>query len=63
MNNHETTSAVYRVKVGHMEIVVRARSVENAIAETRRQLVRDMPRLYDIIRSLESTKFEVRPAA
>ena len=55
--------ALYRVKVGHVEISVRAHSSDEAITEARRQLARDMPRLYDIIRGLEATKFEVKPAA
>ena len=60
---NQPSTEVYQVKVGHVEIAVRARCVDEAIAEARRQLARDMPRLYDIIRGLESTKFHVRPAA
>ncbi len=59
----EISLNVYRVKVGHFEIIVKAASSEEAIALARRQLALDMPRFYDIIRGLDQTRFEVRQAA
>ena len=53
----------YRVKVGHTVVVVRGSSVEDAIAKARRQLAEELPLLYDIIRSLDRTRFEVHHAA
>lgn len=53
----------YRVKVGHAEVVVRAATREEAIVLARRALAADMPRFYDVIRSLEDARFDVRPAA
>ena len=63
MHNQETTMNVYRVKVGHAEVIVKAMSAEEAIACARRQLAQEMPRFYDIIRGLDPTRFEVRQAA
>ena len=63
MHNQETMINVYRVKVGHAEVIVKAASAEEAIAFARRQLALEMPRFYDIIRGLDNTKFEVRQAA
>jgi hypothetical protein len=59
MNHQETSLNVYRVRVGHFEIIVKATSSEEAIAFARRQLALDMPRFYDIIRGLDQTRFEV----
>ena len=63
MNNQETLITGYRVRVGHAEVIVKARSTEEAIEFARRQLALEMPRLYDIIRALDSTQFDVRLAA
>ena len=63
MHNQETMINVYRVKVGHAEVIVKATSSEEAIAFARRKLALEMPRFYDIIRGLDNTKFEVRQAA
>jgi len=63
MNNQEPSLKSYRVKVGHTEVVVGASSPQNAIAAARRQLARELPRLYDIIRGLDPARFEVRGAA
>ena len=62
MNNHEPSIHSYRVKVGHAEVVVRARSPKDAIAAARRKLALELPRLYDIIRGLDPARFEVRAA-
>ncbi len=63
MNNQETLLNVYRVRVGHAEVIVKARSTEEAIVFARRQLALEMPLLYDIIRALDSTRFDVHQAA
>ena len=63
MNNQETLLNVYRVRVGHAEVIVKARSTEEAIAFARRQLALEMPLLYDIIRALDSNRFDVLQAA
>lgn len=53
----------YRVKVGYIEVVVSGTNEAEAIANARLQLAKDLPRLYDLIRALETTRFEVRRAA
>lgn len=53
----------YRVKVGHLEVVVSGTNDAEAIANARLQLARDLPRFYDLIRALESTRFDVQRAA
>jgi hypothetical protein len=53
----------YRVRVGHLDIRVKARDVPEAILLARRQLGCEMPRLYDVIRSLTPGKFQVEDAA
>ncbi len=63
MNNQETSLHVYRVRVGYAEVIVKAASAEEAIAFARRQFALEMPLLYDIIRMLDSTRFDVRQAA
>lgn len=53
----------FRVKVGHIEIVVSGTDDAEAIANARRELARDLPRFYDLIRALEPTRFDVSRAA
>jgi hypothetical protein len=49
--------------VGHHEIHIKARDAAEAILLARRQLGRELPRLYDVIRNLTSTQFQVEHAA
>jgi hypothetical protein len=53
----------YRVRVGHLDIRVKARDIPEAVQLARRQLGCDLPRLYDVIRSLTPGKFHVESAA
>ena len=53
----------YHVKVGHTVVMVRGKSVEDAIAKARRRLAEELPLLYDVIRSLDRARFEVHRAA
>jgi hypothetical protein len=53
----------YRVRVGHFEVVVIAHDEVEAISLTRRQLALELPRFYDLIRALESTRFDLQRAA
>jgi hypothetical protein len=52
----------YRIRVGYWEVRVEAGDVEEAIALARRQMGRELPRLYDIIRSLAPMRFQVEVA-
>ena len=53
----------YRIRVGHWEMHVKARDSEEAIALARRQMARELPRLYDIIQKLTAARFQVEAAA
>jgi len=53
----------YRVRVGHWEIQLEARNAEEAIQLARRAMAHELPRLYDVIRSLTSARFQVEAAA
>jgi hypothetical protein len=52
----------FRVRVGHWEVQVLAASADEAVETARRQMARELPRLYDVIRALTSTRFEVEAA-
>ncbi len=49
----------YRVRVGHYEVCVQARDVQEALTVGRRKLGQELPRLYDIIRALKPAHFRV----
>lgn len=53
----------YRVRVGHIEVIVMAHDEAEAIALTRRQLALELPRFYDLIRALAPARFELQKAA
>jgi hypothetical protein len=49
----------YRVRVGHCEVCVQARDVQEAMTVGRRKLGQELPRLYDVIRALKPIHFQV----
>ncbi len=53
----------YRVRVGYLQVIVVARDETEAIMLAKRELARDLPRFYDLIRALDSTRFELQKAA
>ena len=53
----------YRVRVAHHDIRVKAHDAAEAIQLARRQLARELPRLYDLICQLTPTRFQVEHAA
>ena len=53
----------YRVRVGHFEFRIKAHDATEAILLARRQLGNELPRLYDVIRNLAPTRFQVEHAA
>jgi hypothetical protein len=59
-NSHELLKT-FRVRVGHYEVRVRAHNSEQAIQKARREMARELPRLYDLIRTLTTTRFQVEP--
>ncbi len=54
---------VFLVRVGHWEVRVKARDNADAIRLARRQMTNELPRLYDVIRALAATRFQVEAAA
>jgi hypothetical protein len=63
MNRNDSILKTYRVRVGHWEIRVKAHDSEQAIVIAKRHLSRELPRLYDVIRSLTANRFQVEYAA
>ena len=53
----------YRLRVGHWRLRVRARDADEAIELARQQLIRELPRLYDVIHVLAHARFEFEDAA
>ena len=51
------------VKVGHWEVRVQARGVDEAVRIARQQMARELPRLYDVIRAMAAARFCVEAAA
>jgi hypothetical protein len=60
--NHQTLE-VFLVRVGHWEVRLKARDGEEAIRFARLQMARELPRLYDVIRELTASRFQVEAAA
>jgi hypothetical protein len=58
-----TELKLYRVRVGHWEIRLKARDAEEAIELARRQMARELPRLYDVIQALTRARFQIEAAA
>jgi hypothetical protein len=58
MTTDNRTIVTYRVRVGHHDFRVRARDAAEAVEVARRQLARELPRLYDVIRSLTDSRLE-----
>jgi hypothetical protein len=49
----------YHVQVGHWRVQVPGRDQADAIEQARKRLCDDMPRLWDVISSLASDRFQV----
>jgi hypothetical protein len=58
----QETHLTYRIRVGHYEVCVKARDEDEAVALARRQMARELPRLYDVICTLTTARFQVEPA-
>jgi len=63
MNTDNQQLKTFRIRVGHWEARLKARNAEEAVELARRQLARELPRLYDVIRTLTAAKFRVEAAA
>ena len=53
----------YRIRVGHWEIRLNAHDADEAIDLARRQMARELPRLYDVIKNLTAARFQIEAAA
>jgi len=49
----------FHVRVGHTSVTVQGLSREDAIQHARQRLCLDMPRMWDVIQSLDDRRFEV----
>ena len=63
MTTHHMPLEVFPVRVGHWEIRLKARDGDEAIRLARLQMARELPRLYDVIRELTTSRFQVEAAA
>jgi hypothetical protein len=50
---------VFRVTLGHMSVLVQAGDVPQAVQQARQKLCSEMPRLWDVITTMEETRFRV----
>ena len=51
----------YRVIVGHASVMVSGRSRDEAIQNARMRLCIEMPRMWDVIESLDARSFQIQP--
>lgn len=49
----------FEVKLGHLQLVVRGATKDEAISQARMQLSREMPRMWDVIHKLDDSRFDV----
>ena len=59
-NDHP--KAKYSVKIGHAAVSVEGITHEDAIQQARKQLCLDMPRMWDVIQSMDKSRFRVDEA-
>jgi hypothetical protein len=63
MTMYEQSLQTFLVRVGHWQVRIKAHDTNEAIRVARLQMARDLPRLYDVIRELTPSRFEVEAAA
>ena len=51
----------FRVQVGHNTLNVQGASAEEAVREAKRRLCLELPRMWDVIQSLDDSRFQVSP--
>ena len=62
MQSQPENLKTYQVAVGHSEVTVQAKSPREAIRLARRKLAEELPRLYDVISTLDEAKFSINAA-
>ena len=60
MTSAQLVTQRYDVQVGHWHVEVICSSASEAIAQARKLLCRDMPRLWDVVMQLADERFSVR---
>lgn len=63
MKSFTSPETAYLIRIGNFEFRVHAHGEAEAIAMARRCLAREWPRLYDVIRNLETSRFQIAKAA
>jgi hypothetical protein len=59
MKHEQESLRSFRIRVGHYEVIVQAHNADEALEPARRQMARELPRLYDVIRNLAINRFQV----
>ena len=59
--NEQQSNRQFRVSVGFASVTVECPSREDVIQIARRRLCDDMPRLWDVIRQLDESRFQIVP--
>lgn len=57
-DGHEP-AARYRVELGHSSVTVNGVTVQEALRAARLMLCRELPRMWDVIQSLDESRFRV----
>ena len=63
MTSYQQGLQQFIVRVGHWEVRLKARDADEAVRLARLQMARELPRLYDVIRGLTQSRFQVEEAA
>jgi hypothetical protein len=63
MTTYQPPLHSFLIRVGHWEVRLKAHDAGEAVRLARLQMARDLPRLYDVIRELTESRFQVEAAA
>jgi hypothetical protein len=59
-SNNDLDTKYFEVSLGHATVFVYGKSIPEAIAEARKLLCKELPRMWDVIHSLDAQRFQVR---
>ena len=59
-NSEHRPNNSYQVRIGHTSVIVTGRDQADAIDVARQRLCVEMPRMWDVIQTLETSRFEVK---
>ena len=60
---HQSEKQRFEVTVGHKTVTVECATKDEAVEMARRQMCLELPRMWDVIHSLEDERFQVSRAA